>query len=297
MITDSQTDNLFLADVLFSKFPEFARQLQEKLKALDVNYDVLLNAKDIWCRDYMPIQIEQDRFVQFRYAPRYLERKGGHLVKTNVEEVFREPSITIVKSGIVLDGGNVVKAEDKAIITDRVFDENKAITKSELIRELHDLLEVEDVVIIPHQPFDLFGHADGMIRFIDSYTVLVNDFKKEKEYFRKNLKSKLKKHGLDVKPFIYEPCSEINKDGVPTAKGTYINYLHVGNKIILPTFNQKEDNQAWIQLDEIYPSHKIETLNCESIASEGGVLNCIGWNVKYWKLILEDWGDIWLVKN
>ncbi len=297
MITDSQTDNLFLTDALFSKFPEFVGQLQARLKALDVNYDVLPNTKDIWCRDYMPIQIAKDRFVQFRYAPRYLDSEDWLSGNTRVEAVLREPKITISKSDIILDGGNVVKAEDKVIITDRVFDENKAITKSELIRTLHELLEVEDVVIIPHQPFDLFGHADGMIRFIDSDTVLVNDFKNEKEYFRRNLKSKLKKHGLDVVPFIYEPSSEINKDGVPSAKGTYINYLHVGNKIILPTFNKKEDNMAWIQLNEIYPSHEIETLNCESIASEGGVLNCIGWNVEYWKLILEDFGDFWLVKN
>ena len=35
--------------------------------------------QDIWCRDYMPIQVAEDRFVQFRYAPDYLGGQYRHL--------------------------------------------------------------------------------------------------------------------------------------------------------------------------------------------------------------------------
>ena len=44
-----------------------------------VPIEVIPGTADIWCRDYMPIQLDQDRFCQFVYAPDYL-RGYEHLI-------------------------------------------------------------------------------------------------------------------------------------------------------------------------------------------------------------------------
>ncbi len=183
------------------------------------------------------------------------------------------------------------------ITTDKVFIDNKERPEEQVIQELRNLFEVDEIIIIPRQPYDIFGHADGMIRFTDEETVLVNDFSSESDSFRSNLKKALDKNKLLQIPFTYAPSLEVNSDKIPSACGIYINYLHIGEKILMPIFGLPTVEIALSQVTEIYPTYNIDTINCEEIAKEGGVLNCIGWNVKFWKLILEDYGEYYVVKN
>ncbi len=113
MITNNQSDLLYFADTLRRKFPAFTVAREEKLKLLDINYSELQSTKDIWCRDYMPIQIERDRFVQFQYPPSYLKNQKYKASITNTDEVCQKLNITKIKSYIVLDGGNVVCSEKR----------------------------------------------------------------------------------------------------------------------------------------------------------------------------------------
>ncbi len=297
MITNQQSDFLYCADTLIEKHPVFAAALGDKLLDMGINHAVLPSTKDIWCRDYMPIQLDRKKFIQFQYPPSYLQNDKYKTSITDVDEVCRQLKIETIKSEIILDGGNIVCSEKKAIITDRVFSDNKEIPKVRLIDMLCKLLEVDEIIIIPNQPFDIFGHADGMLRFIDENTVLVNDFSEEREYFRKKLRKALDKYHLEQIPFTYTPSKEVNADKIPSAAGTYINYLHIGKMILMPTFGIPEDEKAYQQLSRIFASFTIETINAVEIANEGGVLNCIGWNVMYWKLILKDFDEYYLVMN
>jgi agmatine deiminase len=297
MITHQECDTLFIADTLKTKFPVFMAVLMEKLDHLDIRKGEISGTNDIWCRDYMPVQISLKKFIQFNYPPPYLQSPEYFDSITDVDAVCNAIGITTGKSDLILDGGNIVSSGSKAIITDRVFTDNKNKRKVQIIDELQATLGVNEIIIIPHQPHNLFGHADGMLRFIDDDTVLVNDFSYEKDYFRNALSRVLKKHSLQQIEFTYSPTYEKNEDKVPSASGTYVNYLQVGNKIIMPTFGIPEDECAQKQLREVFPQHQIETIDSTEIAKEGGVLNCIVWNVKYWKLILQDLGDYYLVMN
>lgn len=63
------------------------------------------------------------------------------------------------------------------------------------------------------------------------------------------------------------------------AKGAYINFLHMENIIIAPVFDSKEDELAISILEANFPNHKIVPLNCNELAKDGGILNCISWNI------------------
>ena len=75
MITDNETNFLFLADSLPEKHKEFFEQFRELLTNFEVDCELLPNSKDIWAVDYMPIQIHENTFVQFNYNPDYLQQK------------------------------------------------------------------------------------------------------------------------------------------------------------------------------------------------------------------------------
>ena len=76
----------------------------------------------------------------------------------------------------MIDGGNIVRWYDAAIMTDEIYVENPGVERPRLRDRLRALLEVDRLILIPKEPYDKIGHADGMVRFVDSTTVLVNDY-------------------------------------------------------------------------------------------------------------------------
>ena len=62
---------VYLSELLEERYPESFKRLTSILKKHNVDYRLLKGTKDIWCRDYMPIQTESGKLVQFRYEPSY----------------------------------------------------------------------------------------------------------------------------------------------------------------------------------------------------------------------------------
>jgi len=114
-----------------------------------------------------------------------------------------------------------------------------------------------------------------MVRFLNDNTVLVNDYSKETSEFQGKFLLPLYRAGLDWIEIPYNPYD--NKSKIQ-ARGIYINYLEIGNHIILPVFGMKEDNIALKKFEELFRGRTISTVNCNEIADEGGILNCITWD-------------------
>lgn len=277
MIPDSQTNFLYLADTLPNKYPHFYKQFEAVLFQNKIPSTLLQGTKDVWAVDYMPVQIERDRFVQFVYNPDYI-RNYHQWQKTvsDVNAICEKINITPIKTDILLDGGNVIKARDKVIITNKVFEENATISEKNLIKKLMDLLEVDKLIFIPAQPRDFTGHADGMVRFLDENTVLINDYSKENKTFQLNFRLSLQNAGID---YIEIPYNPYNNKKEAHANGIYINYLQMQQVVIIPTFGIKEDDAVVKQFEQLFAGTSVVTTDANDIAYNGGILNCISWNV------------------
>ncbi|MBP8934388.1 MAG: agmatine deiminase family protein [Prevotella sp.] len=59
----------------------------------------------------------------------------------------------------------------------------------------------------------------------------------------------------------------------------YINFLQIGNHIILPSFGIDEDSQAVSQVRNTFPSSTLHPFRCRDLANWGGALHCITWNI------------------
>jgi len=277
MITDSQTNKLHLADCLPKKQPAFFQRFKLVLDKCNIDYNFLPNTKDIWARDYMPIQVDNDSFVKFVYKPDYLQTKSGQKTISDVGSICKAINIPRQESHIVLDGGNVVKASDKVIMCDKVFYENPTIDRRALTKKLEELLQVDKVYFVPQQLNDFTGHADGMVRFLDDQNVLINKHSDKEKDFERALKVSLDNAGLDYYEIPYNPYK--NKP-YSSAKGIYINYLQMEGVVIVPVFGLDEDDRAVKQFETLFKGYRIETIDSNEIANEGGILNCISWNIK-----------------
>lgn len=277
MILDSDTDFLFLSPWLKKWYKPFYERFILTLKENRTGLGFLPGTKDVWAVDYMPIQMADDHFIQFTYYPDYLSNDETQLKYiSDPDPICRKLGIHAQKTDIILDGGNVVRSKTKVIMTSKIFKENPHYSENKLIEEIEKLLGLS-LIIIPTEPDDRIGHADGMVRFLEEDTVLINDYSREKKLYYSELRMALRNANLNYIEVPYNPYQ--NKKEID-ATGIYINYLQMKNILYLPVFGLREDDQAVRQFEELFIGSKIVPVHSKEIAKDGGVLNCISWNVK-----------------
>jgi agmatine deiminase len=279
MITSPQTNSLYFSENLKLWHPEFFEELEHILEKHNIHFSLLKGTADIWCRDYMPLQLSADEFLWFWFQPDYYGKKLAQKVtrQLGLQEQIKGRHYY---SDLVLDGGNLVNSGHKAILTEKVLKDNPGNTRQEIIDQLMYELRLDKVILIPKQPYDWTGQADGMMRFVDENRLFVNDFIKESPSWKARLARALRNQGLEIITFPYVYTEERNQYDELTAKGCYINFLQVGNLIVLPQFGFPGDAMAVKVTRKYFPDCTIETIDCNAIAHEGGVLNCISWCIK-----------------
>ena len=242
MKSEAQTNFLYLADSLSSSFPAFAKRFIQSLQSANVLIAYLPGTKDIWSKDYMPIQRGINDFVQFVYRPSYLfEPEDLSHTISDVDALCRAIGTTAVRSDILVDGGNVVHYGNKVIMTDRVFEENKQMSRKEVIAELERMLDVSGIIFIPADKNDYCGHADAMVRFLDEKTVLMNAYKYSDKKLAASIQIILKQKGFEIIPVPYDVY---DNDSLDSAVGTYINFLEMEQAIFVPIFNRDQDKNS-----------------------------------------------------
>lgn len=264
---------VYFSDLLPVRHRSFYNGLTTLLIRNNVEHALLPGTKDIWCRDYMPVPTKRNGLVQFTYEPSYLNTALFRNTITDPQPITDRLQWSCIASSIRLDGGNVVQAHNKVLMCDRVFRENPEITGNELINQLENLLEAE-IIILPSHPHDLFGHTDGIVRWYNDRTVLINDLSQEPAAFRIDLLNALS--GANIS-YIEVPVNFTGKSAID-ATGLYLNYLATDQLIVLPEFNLPQDQEVFDLFSLLYPHKKVEVINSLSIAREGGVLNCVSWN-------------------
>ena len=138
MITDNKTNTVYFSNLLPEAYPESFNELSAIIESAGYKEKLLVETYDIYCRDYMPVQVAEDDFVQFMFRPKAYFKPEEYIGITNpvlVELMNRLPLPR--DSPLILDGGNVVKATEKVIITDRVIKDNSyQFTGTEILAQL-----------------------------------------------------------------------------------------------------------------------------------------------------------------
>lgn len=264
--------DVFVSDLLEARHPSFHHELGNELARFGLALRQIPGTRDIWCRDYMPLPIGRRRFVQFGYAPDYLADAPWLItpavVATSIAAGCR-------RSRLVVDGGNVVRRGHVAIVTMKVFAENSLLPRRDVERELRDSLEVDSVVVIPVDPGDVLGHADGVLHLVDEHTALVNDYAKVDRGYCEALRTALHAHRIEVVPIPYMPDMKSRRRIAP-ATGVYVNVLEKRETILVPTYGIGMDEPA-LEAIRRASGKEVAGIDCRAIAREGGALRCVTW--------------------
>ena len=274
MINDNQTNVVYLADGIRHYMP-LAINLFNALEDAGIEIHLLRHTespKHIWARDYMPLQLDENRFLQYRYAPDYLRDAPDYIPP--YETICRGLHLKCKLTKLVIDGGNVVKCGNRVIMTEKVFKENPVFTPDCLMGLLEEAFECE-VCIVPWDRYEIFGHADGMVRSIGNNYVLMNNYIDLDKSFRDKLKRALEAGGFYVEELHYDLPRPSKQSWA------YLNFLEVNNCIFVPGLCLREDELAVEQIQKLYSHHRVVLVpDCLSLVRDGGALNCISWNIK-----------------
>lgn len=278
MITNFETTKVYLAKGMsYHLYVDATTHLLNIMHSRKIEWSFLPNTSSpqhIWARDYMPVQVSKDKFVRFCYSPDYLKDYPEY--KPNTSSIFSEIGIQVIDSDIIVDGGNVISCEDKVIMTDKIIRENPHYQHNKLIDTLSQLLEAE-IILIPEDRYDEYGHADGMVRYMGDGNVLLNNYCDFDKTLRKKLLSALSP---------YFGITELHYGTYTQKSWAYLNYLHVGHHIFVPMIEDKLNGIVFRQIAEAYPQCNCHSIwDCDNIVKEGGALNCCTWNLMTAELI------------
>lgn len=275
MTIDAHTDTVFFSGLLPGRCPELYESIKDILEEYNIEHRLLPNTKDIWCRDYMPIQTEEKRFVFYKYFPDYLKTPYCRRTITDAGTI---PYIGSLRNDetynldLILDGGNVVKCRDKVIMTEKVFFENKDRSRN-AIREMLEEAFQSDMVFLPWDRHEFLGHSDGIVHYIGDNRVLMTNYADFDAAMAKKFIRILENY-VEVIPLKYDVKRK------HTHSWAYINYLQVGRMVLVPQLGIPEDEQALQQIAECMPKCKVVGVPALEAVRKGGALNCISWNVQ-----------------
>ena len=78
---DTMTNFVYISDKLKEFYPNVYSRLTRLFDEMEIEWGELKGTKDIWIRDYMPIQLSDDKFLVYKYDPDYLKGSGEkHLI-------------------------------------------------------------------------------------------------------------------------------------------------------------------------------------------------------------------------
>lgn len=272
MITNFETNKVLIAKGLTSQhYLDATHWLLGFMHHHGIEWGLLPNTSSplhIWARDYMPVQVGKEKFIRFCYTPDYLQDSPEY--KPDTSAILSELGIQVIDSDIIADGGNVISCGDKVIMTDKIIRENPHYQRNKLIDTLSQLLEAE-IILIPEDKYDEYGHADGMVRYMGNGYVLLNNYCDFDKTLRKKLVAALSPH-FNI--------TELHYGAYTNKSWAYINFLHVGQQIFVPMLKDKLAGIAFMQIADAYPECKCHKIwDFDLIVSEGGALNCCTWNI------------------
>lgn len=278
MTTDNLTNTVYFSDLLPKKCPILNHHIVEALDANRIRHAYLSETKDIWCRDFMPIQIDEDRFVCYKYTPNYLQSPYYRSLQTNPEKVFQAPQNRLeqvtqnaITIELVIDGGNVVKCGDTVVMTEKVFVENKDKTRTEVEKILKDAFQ-SNILFLPWDRKEAFGHSDGIVHYAGDGKILLTNYDDSSIYYFRRFRKVLEKQ-FEVVPLKYATKRRHARSWA------YINFLQIGKLVLVPQLGLEEDEQALEQIANALPDCELVGISSLEAVRRGGGLNCISWNI------------------
>ena len=258
---------------------------------------VVTPTNDTWARDHGPLTCaaidspEQLKVYDFTFngwGNKFESALDNQINRTLVKELSSTNN-QYQALDMVLEGGGIEINEHGVLLTTSECllnkNRNPDLNPADIEVLLKEHLGATRFLWVDHGYLagdDTDSHIDTLVRFAPNNTLVYVkcDDKTDEHYSALDAMEKQLKtfKTADNTPYnlIELPWPKAAYDDEQTRlPATYANYLIINNAVLVPTYNDANDERALAQVQKAYPQHTIIGVNCQPIIEQFGSLHCI----------------------
>ncbi len=251
-----------------------------------------IETADVWFRDYGPIFI-------VRKSPTGKEMACTHWIfnawgnkyddlkqDAGIPDKILVKNTSIFKVPIVLEGGSIdTNGLGTFLTTEQCLlnkNRNPNLNKIEIEKYLKDYLGATNTIWLKSgiDGDDTDGHVDDIARFVNNNTVLCalekdkndSNYKALKENF--DLLNDAKDQGGNKLNIATLPMPKaVVYEGI-RLPASYSNFYIANRAVLVPIFNDPNDNEALGIIRKLFPEREVIGINCRSLVYGFGAIHC-----------------------
>lgn len=229
----------------------------------------------VWIRDYGPWFMRKEEntegIVDFIYnRPRPLD-------DTIPWRIGNEWGIPVYGSPLEHAGGNfMVDGLGTGFASTLIYQENPLFTAEQIDSLMLAYNGLEQFIVLPRINIEYTGHIDLWTKILNDTLVMVGEYAPghpNHDFLNQNADSIRSCRNREGYPYrvvrIPMPWS------MSSAPPSYLNSLFVNDKVLVPLWNEPEDDTALFIYQQALPDHEIIGINCSAMAGSGGAIHCI----------------------
>lgn len=246
---------------------------------------------DAWCRDHGPIFVKDSNnnkiILDWQYNSWGRKYPPFDLDNAIPQKIAKALNLPFISPGIVLEGGSIEVNGMGTLLTTKACLLNKnrnphlnqAQIENHLLKYLGatNILWLEDGIVGD----DTDGHIDDLTRFVNENTLvnIIEHNKNEENY------AILKENARTLASLKDENGKYFNIVELPMPKplvvdntrlpASYANFLIANGVVLVPTFEDKNDEIALEILQKSFENRKIIGINCKAIVWGLGTIHCL----------------------
>lgn len=254
---------------------------------------MVLDSNDTWSRDFGGITIQEDdsfKILDFTFnawGKKFpYDKDNGITKKLKLKGVFKGYHHQTIP--FVLEGGAIESNGEGVLLTTTQClmekNRNPRLTKSGIEKKLLQLFGLRKVLWLNHGYLagdDTDSHIDTLARFVSNDTIMYQTCDDENdEHFieLQKMEEELKKlkqpngKAFKLVPLPWIEAKYYDDERLPA---TYANFLFINKAIIVPIYNDKNDQKALDVFKKLFKDKDIIGVDCSVLIRQHGSLHCV----------------------
>lgn len=238
---------------------------------------------DTWIRDYGAIDVlENDKLISYDFifnawGNKFQSELDNKLNSKLFKEFFKSELRQIP---LILEGGSIDFNGAGAMLTTTtcLLNENRnKLDKTQLEARLKKLFNLKEIIWLENgfiRGDDTDSHIDTLARFIKEDTIaycLCEDKNDEHYEILKKMEAELLKTSFKL---LALPLPKAKYYEGKRLGATYANFVFVNNALIVPSYDDENDDRVCKLLTKALPQRKIIKVNASTFLRQNGSLHC-----------------------
>ncbi len=242
---------------------------------------------DVWVRDYGPTFVKGNDVVATKWTFNAWGNKYDDLLPDDAagRQMALSTGLRVIEEKMVLEGGSIdVNGGGSLMTTEQCLlnsNRNPSLSRAQIEENLKNRLGVEHFIWLKGgiEGDDTDGHVDDIARFVSGDTVVCMVEEDRSDANFKPLNENLRILGNTELPggralrVVSLPMPE-KLDDEGRLPASYANFYIGNSAVLVPVFNDRNDDAVLDELHRHFPGRKIIGLDCRALVHGLGTIHC-----------------------